>query len=65
MSLKSVKFHIENNDYFGTVATTLSIVRQNIDNVNCQKEDIKALNNIEKDLLYLQKKFTIQKNTYD
>ena len=41
MSLKSVKFHIENNDYFGTVATTLSIVRQNIDNVNCQKRILK------------------------
>lgn len=61
MSIKSTKFHIENNDYFGTIATILSLIRQNINNKNCQKDNIKALNNIEKDLMFLEKEYKIVK----
>jgi hypothetical protein len=31
MSQKSSRFHIKSDDYFGTLATALSLVRQNIE----------------------------------
>lgn len=32
MSKRSVEFHIKSNDYFGTLATVLSLIRQNLGN---------------------------------
>lgn len=59
MSQKSVKFHVKSNDYFGTIATIVSLVRQNLEN----NEDVFIYNlkKIEKDLLYLQKNYKIVK----
>lgn len=59
MSQKSVKFHIKSNDYFGTLATVLSIIKQTPEHI---KEHIKSINKIEKDLMFLQKKYRITKN---
>jgi hypothetical protein len=59
MSQKSVKFHIKSDDYFGTLATVLSIIKQNPEHI---KEHIKFINKIEKDLMFLQKKYRITKN---
>lgn len=61
MSQKSVKFHIKNNDYFGTLATVLELLRQNIENNKFKKEYKKILSNLIKDLIYLQKEFIIKK----
>lgn len=61
MSQKSVKFHIESSDYFGTLATILSLVRQNIENGDNDKLNIKMLKNYEKELMYLQDKYSIVK----
>lgn len=52
MSQKTVKFHINSNDYFGTLATILSMLRQSPEYI---KDHIKSLNKIEKDLMFLQK----------
>jgi hypothetical protein len=30
MSISSVKFHVKSDDYFGTLATILSLVKQDI-----------------------------------
>ncbi|MCK5510351.1 hypothetical protein KAI65_02295 [Candidatus Parcubacteria bacterium] len=51
---KRLKFHIENNDYFGTLATVLDLIRQSKNN--------EALKNIRDDLVYLQKNYSINKN---
>ena len=51
---KRLKFHIENNDYFGTLATVLDLIRQSKNN--------KTLKNIRDDLVYLQKNYSINKN---
>lgn len=58
MSQKSVKFHIKSNDYFGTLATILSLIKQAPENIY---ENIKSLNKLEKDLMFLQKEYKIIK----
>jgi len=61
MSKKSLKFHINSSDYFGTLATILSLVRQTIGNKKSIDNNIKTLDNIEKDLMYLQQNYKIVK----
>lgn len=59
---KSVKFHVENDDYFGTMATVLSLLKQEIDKDQNQKEKIKkTFANMEKDFMWLQKNYKITK----
>lgn len=58
MSKKSVEFHIKNNDYFGTLATVLSLIMQTMESSN---QHIKTLENIVKELMYLQKEYKIVK----
>jgi len=58
MSRKSVKFHINSDDYFGTVATVLSLIKQTTEYIN---KHIKSLNKLEKDLMFLQKEYKIIK----
>lgn len=58
MSCKSIKFHIKSDDYFGTLATALSLISQSLEN---KKQNVKFLNTIVKDLLYLQKEYKIVK----
>lgn len=58
---KTVNFHVEQNDYFGTLATIISLINQ--DYVLDNKKDLKKiLTSLNKDLIYLQKNFTINKN---
>lgn len=57
----SVRFHVKSEDYFGTIATVLSLLKQEI------KKDrhlqtavlVKTLKNLESDLLFLQKNYRI------
>jgi len=60
MTQKSLKFHIKHQDYFGTMATILSLIRQ-------EKEKLEARHNktfkrLEKKLVYLQNNYQINKN---
>lgn len=63
----SIKFHVENDDYFGTIAAVLSLVKQKI------KKDSrpdaatleKILKNLEKELMYLQKNYQINPKSKD
>jgi hypothetical protein len=57
--IKSLEFHIKSNDYFGTLATILSLTRQNLEKNEHKKLNIKTLSKIEKDLLFLQKNYKI------
>ncbi len=63
MSQKSTNFHIKSNDYFGTLASVLTIVNEKKDDYN--KADLKLidriLKNVIKDLIYLQDKYKIIK----
>jgi len=61
MSQKSLKFHIKSDDYFGTLATIISLVRQNVEKGEITKLNIKMLNNAEKDLMFLQGGYRVVK----
>lgn len=58
---KSVKYHLSQDDYFGTIATILSLIRQQAENEKSKlpQEFFKTLNNLEKDLVFLQKNYQI------
>lgn len=58
MSQKSVKFHIKSNDYFGTLATILSLIKQTPEHIN---NNNKSLNKIKKDLMFSQREYRIIK----
>jgi hypothetical protein len=58
------KFHVENNDYFGTIAAVLSLVKQQIKKDDHPRTIVlnTILENLEKDLMYLQKNYQIKAN---
>lgn len=58
MSQKSVNFHVKSEDYFGTLATILSLIQEKGEN---NKNDAIIMNNVTKDLMFLQDKFKILK----
>lgn len=58
MEQKSLEFHIKSGDYFGTLATILSLIRQTPE---CIKNHIKSFDKIEKDLMFLQSNYKIVK----
>jgi hypothetical protein len=61
----SVKFHIASDDYFGTIATILNLIRQEIKkgrSVNQAALD-KTWKNLENDLMFLQKNYQIKPKT--
>jgi hypothetical protein len=43
MNEKSIEFHIAANDYFGTLATTLDLLRQPIEGREYRAEDAELL----------------------
>lgn len=57
---ETVNFHVQKNDYFGTLATIIKLINQ--DNILEDKVELKKiLKKLEKDLIYLQKNFIIKK----
>ena len=58
MSKESLEFHIKSSDYFGTLATILSLIKQAPKN---DKDNLKILESIGEDLIYLQKEYKIVK----
>lgn len=59
MNEESIEFHIAANDYFETLATTLDLLRQAIEERGYRAEDADLLRRITDDLLYLQANHTI------
>ncbi|NCN22031.1 hypothetical protein GW758_00600 [Candidatus Falkowbacteria bacterium] len=62
----SVKYHVEKDDYFGTIATIISLIFQKLKNdeikENGEKEKkqlLKTLKNLEQDLIFLQNNYQI------
>jgi hypothetical protein len=56
-----VKFHVKSDDYFGTIATVLSLLEDEIKKDGIKNPVIlrRALKNLTKDLLFLQKYYQI------
>jgi len=63
-NIKGLEFHIEQDDYFGTLATILSLIRQTIEKDDFKEINIKNLQGAEENLLYLQNNYKIVKK-YD
>lgn len=59
MSKKSLQFHIKNNDYFGTLATVLSLWNQG------KKWTKEEFDEILKDLMILQQEYIIKRKIED
>ncbi len=61
----SVKFHVASNDYFGTVAAVLSLIKEQIKKDSRPDAAIldKILKNLESDLMLLQKNYHISPNS--
>ncbi len=55
---ESVKFHVENDDYFGTIATLLDLIRQRMKNDAATEQ---AFQNLKSDLMFLQENYKIEK----
>lgn len=58
----SVKFHVKSDDYFGTIATIINLLRQEFEKNDRNHTAVlnKLLKNLEKDLLILQKDYQIK-----
>lgn len=59
---KSIEFHVKSGDYFGTLATVISLMRQS-ENSSMQKYNLNILEKIETDLIFLQNKYKIIKKS--
>jgi len=55
---EGIEYHAEVNDYFGTLATLLDLIKQD----EGSAEVIQRLDRLIGDLLYLQEKYHITKN---
>lgn len=57
----STRFHVDQDDYFGTIATILSLLKQRIKKspTKYSSDFYNTLNNLETDLLWLQKNYQI------
>lgn len=57
----STKFHIANDDYFGTIAAVLSLIEEQLKDQDCSKLAAfrKTLRNIKQDLVWLQQNYQI------
>lgn len=59
----SVKFHVESGDYFGTIATVLGLLEQQMKKDGCADAAVfkKTLENLKGDLMFLQKNYEIRR----
>jgi hypothetical protein len=53
MSQQSIEFHIQENDYFGTLATVLDLIRQDLDRREYGRHSA-TLARLRDNLMYLQ-----------
>jgi hypothetical protein len=60
MNRKRIQFHIISDDYFGTLATTIDLLRQAIVKGGVTRRDAKVLEQLRDELLYLQAHYTIR-----
>jgi hypothetical protein len=54
MTEESIQFHIRSNDYFGTLATVLDLLRQDVSRRGYTEKDDKTLQRLRDELLILQ-----------
>jgi hypothetical protein len=60
MTEANIQFHIENNDYFGTLATVIDLVSQDLRKKG-QNRNAEILQRLRDNLVYLQSSHRIEK----
>jgi hypothetical protein len=60
MNKKEIEFHIESGDYFGTLATILDLMRQDVAIGGYKKTSEKLLIGVRDDLVYLQAHYVLR-----
>ena len=60
MDREKVEFHIAAGDYFGTLATTLDLLRRALEKDGLQETHIELLERLTADLVYLQQNHTLR-----
>jgi len=60
MTEANIQFHIENNDYFGTLATVIDLVNQDLRKKG-QNRNAEILQRLRDNLVYLQSSHRIEK----
>jgi phosphatidylserine/phosphatidylglycerophosphate/cardiolipin synthase-like enzyme len=60
---ESIQFHIRSNDYFGTLATEIDLLRQDAHRRGYTRRHDTALQRLRDDLMYLQRGFRIVEET--
>lgn len=62
---QQIEFHIKSNDYFGTLATVIDLAKQvfekDLNKTMQKKRQIKTLDKLKDDLVFLQKNYQITK----
>lgn len=58
---ENIKFHIKENDYFGTLATVIDLIRQSAEEKGFTEANSKMITNLVEDLMFLQKNYKISK----
>jgi hypothetical protein len=62
---QQIEFHIESDDYFGTLAAVIDLAMQTFEKdlykTAIKNKQIKTLNKLKKDLIFLQKNYQIIK----
>lgn len=63
MNKERIEKHIEQSNYFGTLAAVLSLARQTLERGGMGRKNshIKLLQSLEEDLMYLQDNYKIEK----
>jgi hypothetical protein len=61
MDRKNLLFHIKSDDYFGTLATLIDLVNQEIERRGFRKSDAELIDRLKDDLVFLQKNYVIKK----
>jgi hypothetical protein len=59
MKRTSLQFHVQQNDYFGTLATVLDLLRQDLDR-RCYHPHAATLSRLRDELVYLQRSHRIE-----
>ena len=60
MNKEEVEFHITVGDYFGTLATTLDLLRQVLEKQGLHQEQAELLQRLSAELLYLQENHGVE-----
>ena len=56
---RAIRFHIKNDDYFGTLATLLELLREDLAKCGYSKKEVRLLASIREDLMYLQQHYEV------